>query len=421
MLGLCFILKANAQQASLQTIKLDRQEIEAIFLKNNLELIAEKYNISIADAEIAQAKLWENPELSISDVNLWSTHSQRQEIEDMASSFAKNTQFSIELSQLIQTANKRGKLVNMEKVSKEIAFQEFEELLRGLKAELRKSISEIQYSQAYIEVLENQKISISQLVDAYKRQVQQGNIAKSELLRLQSSLLELESDINESQLELAEQEKTLKILLNIDPLTRIEIGGGETIKINPDNIVLANLLDVANEVRPDLKQSKLNTQYHQKSLAYEKAQRVPDITIGANYDRYGGVWKDYIGFGISMDLPVLNRNQGSIKAAQMNIEQSQYLAQQQQNVIRHEVAASYNSYVYAYNFYKKINDDSILPDLDNMLDVYSKNLLNRNISMLEYIDFMEAYRSNKETILNAQKNVNIQFEELQYAVGTDIK
>ncbi len=46
--------------------------------------------------------------------------------------------------------------------------------------------------------------------------------------------------------------------------------------------------------------------------------------------------------------------------------------------------------------------------------------MNRNISMLEYIDFMDAYKTNKQTMLNAGKKVNMQFEELQYTVGTDI-
>jgi len=413
------ILTNNAQQKEI--LNLNLEQIESLFLTNNLELIATKYNISIADAAISQAKLWDNPSLSISDVNLWSTKSQRDAISDIASSsFVKNTEFSIELSQLIQTANKRGKLVRREKVSKEIAVQEFEEVLRGLKIELRKTVFEIQYSQFYLKILNNQQKSINQLVESYKKQVQQGNIARNELLRLQSSLLELENEINETQSDLNEQSKTLKILLNIPPLTDIYINDNQETGKAPDSLILSGLLDKAEEQRPDMKMYKLQTQLHQKSLDYEKSLRIPDLTISAAYDRYGGVWKDFIGLGVSIDLPFFNRNQGNIKAAKLNIEQSRYIEQQQQNTIRHEIVAAYNNYIYAYNFYKKINDDSLLPELDSMLEAYTKNLINRNISMLEYIDFMDAYRTNKQTILNARKKVNMQFEELQYTVGTDI-
>lgn len=419
---ICILNYASpAHSQEMQYLKLNCKEIEVLFIENNLTLLAEKYNIDIAEAAITQAKLWDNPTLSISSVNPWSTQQQREEISDIASSsFAKNTEFSIELSQLIQTANKRGKLIRREKVSKEITLHEFEDVLRGLKVELRKTIYDLQYSQAYISVLINQRESISKLVESFKNQVRDGNIAKNELLRLQSSLLELEDEINTSQIDLAEQVKSLKILLNIDPFIQIEIVDNPEKSINPDNIILSDLMQLAEDSRPDMKQYRLRTQYHKKALDFEKSQRIPDITLSAGYDRYGGVWKDFIGLGLSIDLPFFNRNQGNIRAAKLNINQSSYLEQQHQNTIRHEVMATYSNYVIAYKFYRRIAEDSLLPELDNMLEIYSKNLLVKNISMLEYVDFMEAYRTNKQTILTAQKNLNSQFEELQYIVGTEI-
>lgn len=418
-ISLFSLLQLSAQS---QILRLTPEQVEALFLKQNLELIAEKLNISLADAEIAQAKLWDNPELSISDINLWNTKTQREDLKEMETSrFAKNTQFSIELSQLIQTANKRGKLINREKASKEIAIQEFEEVLRGLKVELRKSISELQYQQSYKKVLDSQANSLSELTEAYKKQVSLGNIAKSELLRLQASLLEVENENNELQMEINEQQKTLKSLLSIEPNIIIEIEEVYTNHTNPENIPLASLLEQATENRPDVKAQRLQVKYHEKSLAYEKAQRIPDITVSANYDRYSGVWKDFVGFGVSFDLPFLNRNQGGIKAAKINKEQSQYLAEQQQNIAQHEVVEAYSNYTMVYNFYNKIKNNELLSEIDKMLNIYTKNLLNRNVSMLEYMDFLDTYKSNKETILSAQKKLDTSFEELQYTVGTEIK
>jgi len=71
-------------------------------------LIAEKMNISIADAEIMQAKMWENPTLSVSDVNFWTTNKQREALREADANH--NTQFAVELSQLITTAGKRRKV-----------------------------------------------------------------------------------------------------------------------------------------------------------------------------------------------------------------------------------------------------------------------------------------------------------------------
>lgn len=176
------------------TLKQTPAQIEKLFLEQNLQLIAESMNITLAEANVVQAKLWDNPELSVESVNFWNTQNQRKKagIEP----FPKNIQLGIELSQRIQTANKRGKLVDREKVSREIAVQDFECLLIELKMELRKVMFEIKYLQSYRDVLQGQHKKFEQLISAFKKQEAQGNIAKSELIRLQSGLLEVENEIN---------------------------------------------------------------------------------------------------------------------------------------------------------------------------------------------------------------------------------
>lgn len=402
-----------------QVVKYTPTQIEAIFLEENLQLIAEKMNISLADAEITQAKLWDNPELSVGSVNLWSNSKQRQELG--AETFPRNTQFSIELSQLIQTANKRSKLLRSREVSKEIAVRDFEEVLRGLRTELRKRIYELEYLQSHREVLTIQQKSLEQLISACQKQAVQRNIAKSELLRLQSGLLELRSELNETQTALNEQQKSLKSLLNISSLYLVEVEKDDTGSISPDQLSLASLFEIAYEFRPDIKRGQLQTLFYEKALSYEKAQRIPNITMSASYDRYGGVWKDFIGFGISFDLPFLNRNQGNIKAAKIKIEQNTLLELQQQNTAQQEIAEALANYTHAYRFYKEIVQNGLLGELDEMLDIYSKNYLNRNISMLEYLDFMEAYKSNKLIVLSSRKALHSSFEELQFTVGSEIK
>ena len=56
-----------------------------------------------------------------------------------------------------------------------------------------------------------------------------------------------------------------------------------------------------------------------------------------------------------------------------------------------------------------------------MIKIYADNLLKKNISVLEYMDFMNSYRSGKQLILNSEKELNRSFEQLQYYVGQEIK
>ncbi|MCD7936175.1 MAG: TolC family protein [Tannerellaceae bacterium] len=387
-------------------LRLTRDQAEQIFLDQNLELLAEKMNISMADAAVAQAKLWENPTFTLSDFNVWKAGEERE--------------FSLELSQLVQTANKRGKLVRMEKISREIAVTEFEELLRALKTDLRKQLDELLYLQEYRKVLDNQVASLTQLTASYARQVQQGNLAKSELLRLQAALLEADNEQVEITTGWNGLQKEIKNLLHLAPQVVVEIETGSKTYVPPGQLTLSHLVELAGEHHPGLKRAGLQTSYFEKSLALEKARRIPDLTFSAAYDRYGGVWKDFVGLGVSIDLPLFNRNQGNIRSARIQVEQSRIEANRQQNTVWNEIAEALANYSTFYTFYERLEQNPVLQELDEMLAIYTRNLLERNISMLEYIDFIETYKSNKETFLRAARNLSGQLEELQYKVGTEL-
>ncbi len=422
LIGIGFFTLLHAQDVPV--IRLNHWQIEKLFLEQNLQLIAEQYNIELVDAAIIQAKVWENPSLSVSQLNLWSTEGQREGVREVIpplfGEFGRNMEFSVELSQLIYTAGKRSKLIKRENVSKEIAEQEFAEVLRGLKSELSKTIYETYYSQSYLQILTVWEESLSGLIESYRKQLVSGNIARTELLRLESSLLELENEKNEVQVMFNGQQRTLKVLLNLDSYNRLEIDREEEGYPLPENIVFSDLLQLAYEHRPDIKMARLQEQYFEKSIRYERSMRVPDVTVGMNYDRYGGVWRDFIGFGVSVDLPFFNRNQGNIKASEVGKEQSRMQAVLLRNVIENEVAEAFLNYKAAYDFNRKISSNPLLSELDRMMDVYTRNFQTKNISALEYVDFIEAYKSNMHTILTVRKNLDIYWSELQYVINASL-
>jgi cobalt-zinc-cadmium efflux system outer membrane protein len=396
------------------------EQAEKQFLEKNLLLLAQRCNINSADAAIVQAKLLNNPTIGVGGINFWHPNA-ADELGFSSASFGDKMVFSVELEQMIRTAGKRRKLVNMEKVSKEIAIKEFETFLLGLKTELRINLHEIIYLQSCLEIVGMLQESVQRVVQVYKNQTSAGNTAKSELIRLQASLIELETEANELLKELHTYYKEVKILLNLAPETDISILPSAITTKNPAEISLADLFEMAKQSRPEFLLSDLNSTYYEKLLLYEKSQRSPDVGLSLNYDRYGGVWKNFVGLGIRFDIPAFNRNQGNIKMAKLKIEQSAYDAQYQQNSIFHEIAENYEHYTLNYNYYKKLMENDFSEELESMFNLYSRNLLNKNINMLEYIDFMYAYKTTKQAILVAKKNVDVHFTELECSVNENIK
>ncbi|MCC8088649.1 MAG: TolC family protein [Rikenellaceae bacterium] len=419
-----FILSLGTSAYSRNTHEyiLTPEEIEARFIENNLYLLAESLNVDIADAAVVQAKVWENPYISVNDINLWSTRSQREgeEIPAMFGRFGKNTEFSVELTQLISTAGKRRKLIGLEQAGRELAQYEFEELLWSLKLELRTAIHENIYYRSLLDILEEQRCSVAKLIENFSRQAENGNFSGNELVRLQSVKLSLDKDIFECSTEWNECQKVIKSLISADPDCLILIHDENKIPMNIPLMSISSLVDMAHENRPDLQLYKNQVGYYEKSLAYERSLRAPDVTLGVNYDRWGGVWKNFVGFGVGVDIPIFNRNQGNIRSAKLNVRRSELLRDQKNNETAHEIAQIYSDYLNAVGFYNNVEAENFISNMQGMLEGYKANLVARNIGLIEYIDFIDAYRESMETVLEARLGLALSYHELCFAVGTEI-
>lgn len=417
---LLIILTSNIIFAQ-DTLKLSRQQCETIFLSQNLPLIAEKLKITQAEAAIIQARLWPNPNLTIDQINLWATPRQTGG-ETVSPPFwnnvGRNQQFGIEIEQLILTAGKRKKLIAIEQIGLEKAQQYVEELLRNLKITLRQQITELQYTQYIIQIIDKQLESLQHITAAYQKQVTQGNIAQSEFIRLKAQEFALAKEVNDLNRTTNEIQSELKKLMHL-PYSAYLIITDTLAQTQSKLPHLSNLIDEATINRPDLKLAELEINYFNKLYLYEKAQRTPDLNIKGAYDRNGNTMLDFVGFGVAMDIPVFNRNQGNIKSAKAEKMQAEVLQKQIQNNVANEVAQAYSNYKHALDFVKNI-DNNYIEALSKMLDAYTKNFMRKNISLLEYLDFLEAFSENNKSISEINKTIINTYEELNYAVGKDL-
>ena len=115
-----------AQQATTGTLTL--KEAEQRFLERNLSLIAERYNIDMAQAQVLQAKLFENPVISL-EQNVYNR------LNGKYFDFGKEGEMVVGIEQVIRLAGQRNKQVKLEKINKEIAEYQFEEVMRTLRQE----------------------------------------------------------------------------------------------------------------------------------------------------------------------------------------------------------------------------------------------------------------------------------------------
>lgn len=421
-----FILLFPFSIFSQETLLLSREECETIFLKDNLLLIAEKLQISQAEALVLQAKLWPNPTLEIDEVNLWASKKQLDVFGDELQgfndgSFGRNQQLAFSIEQLILTAGKRKKLMALEQVGVDKSKHYFEELLRNLKIEFRNLLTYLQYLQFNKDVYQDQISSLQKMTQSYQKQLMLNNISKGEYIRLKALELEMSNEMNELQEELNQTQKELKLLMRLPSKVKLAIepdGYLRDIK-QFENVSLDSLLETAKEFRPDYKIASLEEDYYRKLHKYERAQRTPDVKLKSGYDRGGNFMYNFIGFGVAIDLPLFDRNQGNIKHAQIGLEHSRVLFEQKELNMENEMVLAYENLRNAIQFFNQIEPDYEVT-LDELLISYTRNFTDRNMSLLEYLDFLDAYLENKKIILEAGKKVNKKVEELNYTIGMDL-
>lgn len=406
------------------TLTYTRQQCEATFLKKNLLLLAEQLRIPKAEAALRQAKSWPNPTLTIDQINFWARPGQtggNEVAPPFWNDFGRNQQVAIELQQRIQTAGKRRKQVAIQEIGVQQAIQQFEDVLRSLKKEFRNQITELQYTQLQQQTLATQLQSINRLTASYERQMNQGNISKNQFVRLKAQELEIRQDLVNWKMRNNELQSQLKTWMHLPSGATLIVHDGDFDNRYADATIvpIEELLATAAANRPDLQVAELEVAYQLQRIRYEKAQRIPDLQLLGSYDRNGSTMLNFVGFGVALDLPVFNRNEGNIRSTELRQQQAQLQLQNAGRAIENELIKSYQNYLAALNFRKEI-DDNYIQVLDEMLEAYTRNFQQQNISILEYIDFLEAYLENRKSILEAAKSLRFSIEAVNYAVGVDM-
>ncbi|WP_353159440.1 TolC family protein [Myroides odoratus] len=406
-------------QEKKQALKLSKQEIETLFLEQNLDLLAKKLEISQAEAQLIQARLWPNPTFEISEVNVWRT----TDIEEQPIIFGNwgtSQQISLHLEQEIETAGKRRKRIDLQKLSIEERQADFEIVLRESKLSLRNTLTSIQVLQQQQEIYQKQIDNTNLLITGYKNQLNQGNISQSEYIRLKAAELQFKKELVDVSKELEEALKELKNFINIGTNTPIYVTNELEIPTKlVSELQIEDWIIHAQEHRPDIMLNDNLINQAKKQVEIEKAERTPNITLGIDYDRGGNIMRDFVGFGLSFDLPIFDRNKGNIKEAKLGVQIAELEAKNKKNEIANDIIEALRNYTQAQDLYNQIDADYEL-QLDKLLEAYVKNFQKKNVSMIEYLDFVEAYVDNKNILLETKKELNEQLENLQFAIGKDI-
>lgn len=389
------------------------KEAERRFLERNLSLIAERYNIDMAQAQVLQAKLFDNPVISL-EQNVYNR------LNGKYFDFGKEGEAVVEIEQVIHLAGQRNKQVRLEKINKEIAEYQFEEVMRTLRQELNEKFVEVYFLSKSIGIYEREVNSLQTLLAGMKIQQEKGNISLMEISRLESMLFSLKKEKNEQENDLLTTRGELNLLLNLPGDTQVQLSLDEEVlqQLDLSQLSFADLKAIINE-RPDQKIARSTVNASRANLKLQKSMAFPEFSVKGNYDRAGNFINDYFAIGVSLSVPIFNRNQGNIKAARFSIQQAGVEQEHAANRADMELFTAYTSLEKAIQLYQSTNMD-LERNFEKLITGVNENFTKKNISLLEFIDYYDSYKETCIQLYEIRKNVFLAMENLNTVVGQNI-
>ncbi|MBO9729888.1 MAG: TolC family protein [Chitinophaga sp.] len=394
------------------TLHLTLDSAENIFLRQNLLLLAQRYNVDAQKALVIQAKLYPNPTFNI-EHGIYNTETKK------FFPLGSDGQTTAGLSQLVMLAGKRNKQIKIAKANAQLSEYELYDLLRTLKFTLRDDFYNIYYLQQSAKAYDDEITSLQKVVDAFEEQKGKGYISLKEAVRIKAQLYSLKSEYKDLLEQISDQQSEMRLVLQVKPVYIDPILNPATLEtMTPAKYPLPMLLDSAYTNRTDLLMARANTDISKLNYSYQKALAVPDLTFNLSYDHQGSYIKNYNGAGVAFDLPVFNRNQGNIKSAKAMIALNDATQKSAEATVQEQVYRVLEKTVAADKLYRNI-DASFSKDFQRLMHEVLINYQKRNITMLDFLDFYDSYKQNVLQLNNIQYNRMRAFEELNFITGTN--
>ena len=323
----------SAQEQVALPEKLTLTDALQLAMKNNPILQRDRQNLAIANASVRQAKQLPNPELDVSSQSY-------PLFESKPGSFWNNQEFTFLAGQTIETASKRSKRTR-------VAQQEF--LATGsdvlnTEREIRLEVK----GRYFAAVLAKTQLSLAQeilkqfdeVIRLNEARFKQGELSGLEMNRIRAERLRFYSDVLDSNLQLTNSKTALLEVLGAGDLAgKFDIV--ETLAAAVQPVQLNELQQLALQSRPDLVAAQQRLERNRREVDVQKAEAMPNVTPSFGYKRDFGV--NTAAFGITMPIPLVNRNQGGITKASAQVEQQRYEVTRSLLAVRREVQQGYQT------------------------------------------------------------------------------
>jgi cobalt-zinc-cadmium efflux system outer membrane protein len=377
----------------------------ATALEHNPDMAAARQEIGIAEGARRQAGLIPNPELS------W-------EVEDTRRDTSTTT---VTLSQPLELGGKRGARIEVARVGQDLAQMTLEQQVNNLRADVVQAFYSALRAQTGVE-LARQSLDLTERgLQVVEGRVRAGTSSPVEATRAQVQLAEARLQLSRAQSEKSNAYRQLAQITGsaVDTVDRLDAPSLSPGQPPADDLLLGRLDQTA-----ELRQALARIDQNDAALGSEKAQRIPDLTVslGSQYDRLERERVNVV--GLSLPLPLFDRNQGNVLAAARRADQARDLRNATELRLRSETRTALNQWGTAMQEVASY-DSTILPAARQAVDTATRGFERGKFGFIEVLDAQrtliaarEQYLASLATASDARARVERVFGDLDALTAT---
>jgi len=350
-------------------------ELISLGLERNPRLAQVGYSVDVARGRAVQAGLYPNPTVSATF----------DELGDVQGPGGINTVPLV--SQEIVTA---GKL----KLNRGAASREVDQATLNLTAQryllfsgIRQGYFEVLTLQRRVEILDELVKLAEQSLETTRKLLEAKQVARLDLLQLEVDLERYRAEGEATARELPGAFRRLAAVVGVHGLPKTRLAGSLDAPLPNYHLEPAQQFVVSEH--PEVRSAQVGVDRANLLLKRARVEPIPNVTLAAGYVRQNQNRSDDWTIGVSVPIPVWDRNQGNIMAAQAQVAEAVQEVGRVENDLVERLATAFRDYSAAQERATRYRT-AILP---RAREAYELSLKAYQGGQFEYLRVLESQRS----------------------------
>lgn len=390
---------AVASMSPASTPRISLAEAVALALDVNPELSASRREIAAAAGQIVQSRTRPNPELGYS-------------LEDTQS--RTRTQ-SLQINWPIEMGGKRDARVNVAERNHDVAGADFDTRRADIRASVIAAYFEVLTAEERVALALASEELADKATDVVSKRVLAGKVSPVEETKSRVAGAGLRIESSQATGELRAAKLRLASLLGRDAVdVEVNSSVADAIPFLPSTNALRDRLRAS----PTIRRAQLEIQRRSAIVSLERSKAMPDITLSLGVKRPNELQRNQILLGISVPLPVFDRNQGNVLEAIQREEKARDELAAVNTKITTEVMQARERLATARD-QLGVLVRTILPGAKSAYDAARVGFENGKFSFLDVLDAQRTYFASKSQYIRTVSEAHRADADIDRILGDD--